>query len=560
VAGYVFISYSHDDGEYVDRLKRHLADAGLIVWTDRGIDYGSQWSATIATQLDGCAVFVPVMSPRSRRSAWVRKEILYAQENSKTILPLLLDGSRFLELIDVQDEAVPDGRLPSARFIDRIRTLVGQERPVQVEPEPVGPNVVSQAGASYRDSVPIPELHVSEQERADLGSQPIFPNPAVVAGAQLSGSTVGMTVDAGPVPTALAPSASSESHTAQPVPEEPTAVKPAPRVSREVIPWRFYLGGTAPAPAYADGRVIVTGGADQVVALDLISGRPLWQGRFPLLHGVAPVVLGDTALVAGSDNYLRLLSLETGSLLHLYELTAPPTAPPTVAGELIVVPTADAHLVALGRGSGKQIFRRKLSQPVHSAVVASRDVLYVAGHDCHVRAWSTDGTERWSFRSRKWFDASPLVVDSLFIGGYDGRLHQLSLGTGQPRGYFQAGDRIKGTAAVGSNTVVFGCYNGALYALDTTTLDLRWTYPTGPAPLRAAPIIHGNSVYVAGRDGVTHAIALRNGIPRWRYRTGGAVNVTPMIAGPFLVVGADDGNVYALDTQDGRGPAPEPTV
>jgi hypothetical protein len=121
---YAFISYSHGDGGYVDRLTKCLEDAGLYVWTDGGIDYGAQWSDVIAKQIDGCAAFVPVMSPRSRGSTWVRREILYAQQRNRPILPLLLEGDRFIELIDIQDELVSGGLLPGSRWIDRVRTLV----------------------------------------------------------------------------------------------------------------------------------------------------------------------------------------------------------------------------------------------------------------------------------------------------------------------------------------------------------------------------------------------------------------------------------------------------
>jgi hypothetical protein len=124
VGGYVFISYSHDDARYVEQLRQHLVTARLSVWTDDGIDYGNEWPTTIAKQIEGCAAFVPVMSPRSRKSDWVKREILYALDNDKPILPLLLSGKRFLELIDVQDEAVEGGRLPAKRFVDRLRTLV----------------------------------------------------------------------------------------------------------------------------------------------------------------------------------------------------------------------------------------------------------------------------------------------------------------------------------------------------------------------------------------------------------------------------------------------------
>jgi hypothetical protein len=125
MGGHVFISYSHADGNYVERLKRHLEHAGLTVWTDGGIDYGSRWPDVIATHIDDCAAFVPVMSPRSRRSEWVEREILYAQDNNKPILPLLLEGKRILQLINVQDEVVTGGRLPSKKFVDNLRELAG---------------------------------------------------------------------------------------------------------------------------------------------------------------------------------------------------------------------------------------------------------------------------------------------------------------------------------------------------------------------------------------------------------------------------------------------------
>jgi hypothetical protein len=120
---------AHGDGEYVERLKRHLEKAGLTVWTDSGINYGGRWPAVIATQIDDCAAFVAVMSPRPRESEWVQREILYAQENKKPILPLLLEGKRFIELINVQDDPVTNGELPSTGFIDRLRALAGASAP-----------------------------------------------------------------------------------------------------------------------------------------------------------------------------------------------------------------------------------------------------------------------------------------------------------------------------------------------------------------------------------------------------------------------------------------------
>ena len=57
--GHVFISYSHKDEAYVDRLTVYLTAAGIEVWTDKGIDYGAEWARIIDQQLRECAAFVP---------------------------------------------------------------------------------------------------------------------------------------------------------------------------------------------------------------------------------------------------------------------------------------------------------------------------------------------------------------------------------------------------------------------------------------------------------------------------------------------------------------------
>jgi TIR domain len=127
-ARHIFISYSHLDATYINGLRKYLASSGLDVWTDDGIDYGSQWSAVIEQQIVTCAIFVPVMTPRAREAPWVNREVDLAQEIGLPILPLLLEGRPFLALRDLQHEDVTDGRMPSDRFVGRLHDLTGTLR------------------------------------------------------------------------------------------------------------------------------------------------------------------------------------------------------------------------------------------------------------------------------------------------------------------------------------------------------------------------------------------------------------------------------------------------
>jgi hypothetical protein len=161
--GYVFISYSHKDSAYVARLVAHLTKVGIEVWTDRGIEHGAEWARTIERKLRDCAVFVPVMSRNSRDAEWVAKEILFAQQLRKPILPLLLDGQPFLELLDIQYEDVRDGQMPSDAYIARLRALTAS---TATSPDPPSTTPVA------NDTVAAPALTLHEAMAAVLQTAP----------------------------------------------------------------------------------------------------------------------------------------------------------------------------------------------------------------------------------------------------------------------------------------------------------------------------------------------------------------------------------------------------
>ena len=118
---FVFISYSRQDQAYVSLLVQVLQSHHLPVWLDDRINYGSTWPKIIQENLEKCAVFVVVMSPRSEDSHWVQCELSLALELKKPIFPLLLEGRRWLSVAAIQSVDVEGGKLPPARFFDTVR-------------------------------------------------------------------------------------------------------------------------------------------------------------------------------------------------------------------------------------------------------------------------------------------------------------------------------------------------------------------------------------------------------------------------------------------------------
>jgi hypothetical protein len=142
VAGHVFVSYSREDQAYVDRLVALLRERGAEVWLDHLIDYGQHWATVIEERVETCALILVVMTPRSKTSPWVEREIYAAERANRTIMPLLLEGRIWFQLSNYQAEIVQGGTMPSDRFVAAVVAAAPAQAPAASAPPivPTGPD------------------------------------------------------------------------------------------------------------------------------------------------------------------------------------------------------------------------------------------------------------------------------------------------------------------------------------------------------------------------------------------------------------------------------------
>jgi len=124
----IFISYSRKDQDYVNKLVDALRKQELPWWLDNKIDYGDQWTREIEENLKKCQVFLLVMSPSSKESDWVQRELTFAQDLKKPIFPLLLAGERWFQVINIQMTDVQGGKLPPDNFFDTVKLALTKQR------------------------------------------------------------------------------------------------------------------------------------------------------------------------------------------------------------------------------------------------------------------------------------------------------------------------------------------------------------------------------------------------------------------------------------------------
>ncbi len=89
----VFISYSHKDAHAAEGLARVLEKKGLSVFFDRmSLVSGEDFSASIAREISRAKAVIVLLSEHSSRSKWVEAELQAALENSRYVVPVLLDS------------------------------------------------------------------------------------------------------------------------------------------------------------------------------------------------------------------------------------------------------------------------------------------------------------------------------------------------------------------------------------------------------------------------------------------------------------------------------------
>jgi hypothetical protein len=102
VGRYVFISYERTDRELVRSIAEGLRDAGVDTRFDDQLRVGGTWPRELEALIDGCFALIVLMTPESRNSNFVGKEIRFAQEIGRPIIPVLIRDTHSLLLVDVQ--------------------------------------------------------------------------------------------------------------------------------------------------------------------------------------------------------------------------------------------------------------------------------------------------------------------------------------------------------------------------------------------------------------------------------------------------------------------------
>ncbi len=121
----------------------------------------------------------------------------------------------------------------------------------------------------------------------------------------------------------------------------------------------------------------------------------------------------------------------------------------------------------------------------------------------------------------------------------------------KPLWVFKCEDEIRNTSALYKDTLLIGCYDNNLYALNAADGQFQWKYAADGGVVSRPAVYEGN-VYFGSEDQRLHVVSLRSGKVVWTYYTEGKIRSSPRIAEGHAFIGSDDHNLHAVNLNTGR--------
>ena len=296
----------------------------------------------------------------------------------------------------------------------------------------------------------------------------------------------------------------------------------------------------------ADGMVFVPSYDHNVYALSEENGKFVW--KYPTEGGIAskPWVSEGMAVFGSIDKVVYAVDIKTGRLLWTLPTQGRVFSSPYTELGHVFIGSDDRHIYAIHQTSGRRAWTYAADAEIRSQPLVAENLILFACQAGMVYALSLNREQRWRFRARRGFLASPVIHDGLvFIGSLDNHFYALDARSGWSTWKYRAGGSIVSTASIWKNMVFFGCVDGFIYALDTDDGRVVWRYQTENQITGAATVADGN-LYIGGVDGNLYCFDALTGTVRWRYQTDGPITGAPQIADGIVYVGSADHYVYAI--------------
>lgn len=197
---------------------------------------------------------------------------------------------------------------------------------------------------------------------------------------------------------------------------------------------------------------------------------------------------------------------------------------PAFDKERVYLPLAGGTIVSLKAADGQLNWISEMGGDLSASPAADERGVYVASET----GKPEDGTRR--------------ATGALRALGREGGVTQWMRTLAMP---------LRGALTLSAGKLFAGSDDWKVYAFDSKTGDLIWTYNYG-APFKGQPVVADGRVYVGSEDGNLLALEESSGKFLWRYKSKGPVRGPVANGRGIIYFGSGDAYLYAVNAETGK--------
>ena len=308
-------------------------------------------------------------------------------------------------------------------------------------------------------------------------------------------------------------------------------------------------------PLVSDNVLYVGTLQGKILALDLTTAD--------LSEGLAPETKWDPLDVVGSLGGGGFSCGRVSTPMGLY-------GTPAVKNGKVYIGAYDGNVLYVTTNGEVSGTKFKTGGPIVGSVVIDGDTLFVGSTDGKLYALSLDLKEKWYFKTEGKIWSTPVVTNGVvYVASADHNLYAIDAESGNEIWRFETKAAIMSTPLVAKGKVYIGGCDRKFYSVDAATEEERLAANArengSPSDLTrdassvfegasnwfwTQALVHNGEIWVGNLDHKVYVLNAENVEEEVHdpYPTGGMVYAPPVLLGGLIVVGSQDGKIYAINT------------
>lgn len=232
-------------------------------------------------------------------------------------------------------------------------------------------------------------------------------------------------------------------------------------------------------------------------------------------------------------------------------------ASPAVADGIVYFGGWDGFVYALDAEIGECLWDFETNDPIIGGVVVDGDRVFAGSTDGNLYVLNaTTGDEIDRVRTGEIWSTPTLAEGVLYFGTMDGAVRAIDTSTLED--VWDENASVTGglltDAVLANGSIIVGGIGETLYSVDAATGAVEWSFSGASNWYWGAPLVGEETglVYATNMDGSIYAVDAASGDPIWEFSGPALFRAGAAMAGDTVVAVDDDGNVWGLDSETGE--------